>query len=604
MNQVSELFGAVKALLRRRQSTKSAAMPQAPVGNPLRSDIPRIIWTCWFQGRENAPPLVKKCLMSWERLNPDWQLRCLDATNIEQYISVRQYLDLNAQSLTAASLSDVVRILLLNEFGGVWVDATVFCNRPLNEWLPEAAREGFFAFTALSPARVISSWFLCAAPGHDLASTWCRKTVEYWSKRRDTDDYFWFHHLFRDECKSNPHAAEAWSRIPKLGAEKPHALQIGGLMHRPAAEVRDKIDWTTAVFKLTHRLADEALQPASLLEYLLQRHENEGGQAVLARAEATDRVGPKRFASLKVSTENLGDHIQIICGLRMLARLGVKPERFIDRDHEIQSAPGLDEADGSVGILLNGWFKENRNEWPPHPKLVPLIFSFHARLTHCPELISPASIDFFRRHQPLGCRDPYTETLLRSKGLDAFTSHCLCLTLPRRIENHVTQTEVFVVSRDARIKAQLPSSIQPYTFICHYSGSTDFAANMARAERLLETYRSRAKLIVTTMLHCALPAIAMGIPVVVFYPMNGERAHASDRERFSSLELLVPVYSFSEIDSVNWNPKPVDISRIKLEILDRFYEIASRWQIAPPPPLGPIAPSSVLPAEPFQWGPP
>ena len=118
---------------------------------------------------------------------------------------------------------------------------------------------------------------------------------------------------------------------------------------------------------------------------------------------------------------------------------------------------------------------------------------------------------------------------------------------------------------------------------------------MARAEQLLETYRSRAKLIVTTMLHCALPAIAMGIPVVVFYPLNDETAHASDRERFSSLEGLVRVHRFEEIESVDWNPKPIDVSEIKLKILDRFYEMAARWRIAPLPPIGPIAPSSVLP---------
>src|SRR4029077_13772141 len=108
MSPVAKLFDAVKALLRRH--TGKSAMPQAWVGSHLLPDIPKIIWTCWFQGRQNAPPLVKTCLLSGEHLNPDWELRCLDATNIEQYISVTQYLDLHTQSLTAASLSDVVRI--------------------------------------------------------------------------------------------------------------------------------------------------------------------------------------------------------------------------------------------------------------------------------------------------------------------------------------------------------------------------------------------------------------------------------------------------------------------------------------------------------------
>lgn len=369
-------------------------------------------------------------------------------------------------------------------------------------------------------------------------------------------------------------------------------------MYRQRADVIDSIDWTTPVFKLTYRLHEESLQPGSLLEYLLDGDEYERDSPARTAAQISEEPAgpsPRSFASLKVSTENLGDHIQIIAGLHLLSRLGVKPARWIDRDNEIQSGPSLDEERGPVGILLNGWFKTNRSEWPPHPKLLPLIYGFHIRLFQCPELLSDASLEFFRLHQPIGCRDAYTENLLRSKGIDAFTSNCLSLMLPRRVEDPATQKEVFVVSRDERLKDHLPPSIGPYTFVSHYSGSSDFAANMARAEELLDAYRSRAKLIITTLLHCALPAIALGIPVVMFYPINNETAHASDRERFSSLEQLVRIYRLEEIENVDWNPLPIDVSELKLRILDRFYELAARWQVAPPPAIGPIAPSSLLP---------
>jgi hypothetical protein len=82
--------------------------------------------------------------------------------------------------------------------------------------------------------------------------------------------------------------------------------------------------------------------------------------------------------------------------------------------------------------------------------------------------------------------------------------------------------------------------------------------------------------------------------VVAFYPINPEFAHVSDRKRFSSLERLVRAYQLEEIESVNWNPKPIDVGEIKLQLLDRFYELAARWQLAAPQPLGPIAPPSAL----------
>ena len=69
----------------------------------INPHMTKIIWTCWFEGRKNAPPLVKKCLSSWERNNPGWEFRCLDATTIERYVPLRQYIDLDRQSLNAVT---------------------------------------------------------------------------------------------------------------------------------------------------------------------------------------------------------------------------------------------------------------------------------------------------------------------------------------------------------------------------------------------------------------------------------------------------------------------------------------------------------------------
>lgn len=554
----------------------------------------KTIWTMWLQGRDSAPPLVRDCLHSWERKNPGWEFRCLDATSIERYVPYREHLDLDRQSITAASFSDIIRILLLHEFGGVWVDATLFCNRALDDWLPALMSEGFFAFNAPGPGRPLSSWFIAATSSNRLVDSWCKHAIEYWKDRSASQDYFWFHHLFRDMCATDTAAAAAWKRVPKVSADGPHALQRDGAMYQPWESVADTIDWTTPVFKLNHRLTQSALQPDSLLEHLLKEREPEDAPS----APPAPRPAPcpvNAFASLKVSTENLGDHIQIISGLKMMSRLGAEPTQYIDRDDEIRSAPQLASEDGSVGILLNGWFKTNRAEWPPHPKLVALLHGFHIRLFQCPELLSEPSLDFFQRHAPIGCRDVYTESLLRSKGVSAFTTNCLTLTLPRRLNEPATQTEVLVTSRDDRILAYLPARLQPYRFICHYSGSRDFETNMSLAYDLIETYRSRAKLIVTTLLHSALPAIAMGIPVVMFFPLNEDNAHASDRERFSSLQDLIPIHHLSDIGSVDWDPAPVDAGRLKLQIIESFYRMATdRWQL-PARTAGPIAPSTVLP---------
>jgi hypothetical protein len=550
----------------------------------------KIIWSCWFQGRNNSPEVVKCCLSSWEVLNPEWEFRCLDTSSVGKFVDLAEVVDLERQSVTAASLSDIIRILLLHEYGGVWVDATAYCNRPLDCWLPTSLTSGFFAFSNPAPDRLLASWFLASEPNHELTRKWTAQVLRYWRGRTRTDDYFWFHHQFGELCDLDPEARAAWARVPKISADGPHAVQ--NCMHQPAATALDGIEWTTPVFKLTHRLGAAAKAPGTLLDHMLHRLPVFGDVSL---PEPKVGLAPRCFAGLKVSTENLGDHVQLLAAKKLLGRAGIEPELLLDRDDEIASAPQLDGVAGPVGILLNGWFKTNSAEWPPHPKLSPVYLGFHIRLFQSPSLASEESLAHYRKHGPVGCRDRYTLALLQSKGVDAFLSHCLSLLFARRIADPENQTEVFVVSRDERIRKIVPPSLGSYTFINHYTGSNDFDENLRRAGELLLVYRSRARLIVTTLLHCALPAIAMGIPVVVFYPLNTGGQRDSDRERFSSLEQFVRVFDSAEAHSVDWRGQSVDVSSVKLALLDSFWRLAGKWGLTGAVPISPSASPETLP---------
>ena len=137
----------------------------------------KVIWSCWFQKRDQAPELVRKCLQSWEDHNPGWEVRVLDAETVCRYVDLRSHIDLSRQTLIAASLSNIVRILLLHEYGGVWADATTLCNVPLDDWLPLAANTGFFAFARPGEDRLLSSWFLAAEPGNPLVAKSAARTL-------------------------------------------------------------------------------------------------------------------------------------------------------------------------------------------------------------------------------------------------------------------------------------------------------------------------------------------------------------------------------------------------------------------------------------------
>src|SRR5207302_10346032 len=68
------------------------------------------------------------------------------------------------------------------------------------------------------------------------------------------------------------------------------------------------------------------------------------------------------LGSLKASTENLGDYIQILACLRLLETLDLRPSIYLDRDTELATAPALEACSGRVLLPLNGWFKRRSEE--------------------------------------------------------------------------------------------------------------------------------------------------------------------------------------------------------------------------------------------------
>src|SRR5262249_6824839 len=100
-----------------------------------------------------------------------------------------------------------------------------------------------------------------------------------------------------------------------------------------------------------------------------------------------------------------------------------------------------------------------------------------------------------------------------------------------------------------------------------YMVRNGFCEYLAEAKSLLAFYRTRARLVITTLLHCALPCIGMGIPVVVFLPRpQYDFQETSDSERFSGLMRIAPVHRFADTGDVDWNPRPIDVEPIKQAI--------------------------------------
>lgn len=237
--------------------------------------IPRTIWMLWFQGERKAPPVVRACLETWRRDNPGWTINVLSERTLERWVDLDAALSGRAgKTIEREALSDVVRICLLRRHGGVWADATVYCNRPLDDWLPDHTRTGFFAFSRPAPDRMIASWFLAAAPGDYVVEAWHRATLEYWAARSARDRYFWFHGLFERLYDDDPAFKSRWdaaSPIPAAGPQwfVPYETALCGPMTDAARVAIERPE--APVFKLTHKLGSPSAPEGSPLAYLVER---------------------------------------------------------------------------------------------------------------------------------------------------------------------------------------------------------------------------------------------------------------------------------------------------------------------------------------------
>ena len=154
------------------------------------------IFIYWGQKFINAPIVVKQCLLSWKLENPTWDIIELDDTNLQKYIDIKNEIpNMEKKNITKASYSDIIRIFLLEKYGGCWCEATLFCNKSLDKWLINHISSGFFGFCNPSHDRLIASWFLYCEKNNYIIKEWKKITINYWINHNEKDHYYWFHHL-------------------------------------------------------------------------------------------------------------------------------------------------------------------------------------------------------------------------------------------------------------------------------------------------------------------------------------------------------------------------------------------------------------------------
>ena len=211
---------------------------------------------------------------------------------------------------------------------------------------------------------------------------------------------------------------------------------------------------------------------------------------------------------------NIGDYIQSLAALQYLPK-NCKPY-FIDRD-SIQFYHGP-----KVKLIMNGWHILKEGNKYCSTQIIPFFLSYHLEnQTNLPTIFT----ENLKQFSPIGCRDKATKKQLNEYGINSYFSSCLTTTLDIDYlvqEKERTNNIIFIDYKFGQVPEadKFLFSLKKYNFNYIIHTEHKFNLNLNHIERfklaksLLKKY-SKAKLIITTRIHGALPCLALHTPVIL-----------------------------------------------------------------------------------------
>ncbi len=186
------------------------------------------VWICWFQGLENAPSLVRACVASVQQNMPDHEIVILTEQNIGDYVQFPDYIYEKRKKgiIGAAHFSDLLRIGLLIQYGGIWVDSTVLCTASAVDWKP-IMQSPLFVYRNINLApgtelpSVCSNWFLAGDSHSPILMLTQKLLFQYWKEWDYALHYYIFHMFFTMATKRYP---QEWSTMPAFNNHSPHMM--------------------------------------------------------------------------------------------------------------------------------------------------------------------------------------------------------------------------------------------------------------------------------------------------------------------------------------------------------------------------------------------
>lgn len=227
-------------------------------------------------------------------------------------------------------------------------------------------------------------------------------------------------------------------------------------------------------------------------------------------------------------SDNIGDNIQTLVSKSILEQLNFEVEYLnqedLNKDNKFKKK-----------FFVNGFFCFNDygHIFPFNENIQPFFSNLHIELDYNKEQIlekkffsKKKNLEYFKKFEPIGCRDEESKNILKKYGIKAKNNECITFLLERRSkEEEENAKKIIFVDIDEFVP--VPKKMKKNSeYMTHFLSSAQIYDNEDKlniSKKILNYYKKNAKIIITSKFHCAVPCIAMGIPVIFFGDPNSTR---------------------------------------------------------------------------------
>lgn len=224
------------------------------------------VFTYWDNDNQ-LPSIVSLCRESLNRhiSSDQFDLIILNSENYKNWTDFRKE-DIKAD-ITQAHFTDILRMKLLDRWGGFWLDATCFLNADLYEATTQIRSQEQFIF-CYSNSRV-GNWFIYSRPNNYILKVVSEMLILWWNTRGYLTNYFMTHDAIEMLYWIDIDYRRAWDDMLKIHPQR--ALSLLQAYNKT-------LDWdsfenlaqNSFVHKLTYKYDSEKIIKSSVLEHILE----------------------------------------------------------------------------------------------------------------------------------------------------------------------------------------------------------------------------------------------------------------------------------------------------------------------------------------------